>query len=351
MEDTPLPILLVPKIFPGAIMKSLRRATARLGCLLLLCALAVSAPARAEDIEISQYGAAPGGMPYAVALAKGYFKEFGADVTGIRSSPGGAPTIRNLLAGGLTYGEAGLTAILAGIRGGADLKIIVGSVNTVAEVFWATMPDSPVQSIKDLKGRRIGFTTPQSTTQALALMLLDGAGLSKDDARLSATGGFGQALTALEHGGLDVAPIVEPTYTASGAKYRTLAGAREVFPPLANVMGVTTTKKIQERPDFLRGVILARRKAVEFMEADPAAAAEIVAAAYKMDRAVVDKVIRNMLAVSVQGVKFWGPGDIRYDGLNNMVQAQKLIGSDLGTVDWSQIVDETFLPADLRSRR
>ena len=47
--------------------------------------------------------------------------EVGIDITGIRSSPGGAPTIRNLLAGNLSFGEAGLTAIVAAIRGGASL--------------------------------------------------------------------------------------------------------------------------------------------------------------------------------------------------------------------------------------
>ena len=58
----------------------------------------------AEEIEISNYGVGTNGMPYGVALAKGYFKEFGIDITGIRSSPGGAPTIRNLLAGNLSFG-------------------------------------------------------------------------------------------------------------------------------------------------------------------------------------------------------------------------------------------------------
>lgn len=59
------------------------------GVLALSILVAMVVPAAAEEIEISNYGVGTNGMPYGVALAKGYFKEFGIDITGIRSSPGG----------------------------------------------------------------------------------------------------------------------------------------------------------------------------------------------------------------------------------------------------------------------
>jgi len=45
-------------------------------------------------------------MPYAVALAKGFFKETGADVSGVIGSNGGGADVRNLLAGQLAYAES-----------------------------------------------------------------------------------------------------------------------------------------------------------------------------------------------------------------------------------------------------
>jgi NitT/TauT family transport system substrate-binding protein len=313
--------------------------------------LLVTGSVAAEEIEISQYGISPGGMPYAIALEKGYFQEEGADVTGIRSSPGGAPTIRNLLAGDLTYAEAGPNAVLAANRGGADIRIISGSTNTLAEVLWVTMPDSPIKTLADFRGKRIGFTTPQSTTQALAFMLLDAAHIRPDEVQLIAAGGFPQALTALEHGGLDVTATAEPMYTQSAGKYRAIFAANEVFPPMANVCGLTTARKAKDKPAFLRGVIAARRRAVKFMTEDPAAAAPIVARAYKLDTALVERVIRNMLDHgTVQGVAYWGEGDIRRAGLDNMVRAQKLVGTISGDVNWDEIVDEEFLPPDLQHK-
>src|ERR1700727_3047872 len=70
--------------------------------------LALASAAQAEQIVVSNYGIAANGMPYAIAMEKGFFKEEGADVTGILSSNGGGTTIRNLPRGNLDYGEVGL---------------------------------------------------------------------------------------------------------------------------------------------------------------------------------------------------------------------------------------------------
>src|ERR1700730_4500389 len=79
------------------------------------------APGAAEDIAVSNYGISANGMPFAVALAKRYFHEEGANVTGIISSQGGGTSLRNMMAGGIAYGEAnpGVTAVAR--KQGADL--------------------------------------------------------------------------------------------------------------------------------------------------------------------------------------------------------------------------------------
>ena len=110
--------------------------------------LAAAGSAVAEEIEISNYGVGTNGMPYGVAWKRGFFKEVGIDVTGIRSSPGGAPTIRNMLAGNLAFAEAGLTAILAATRGGADIKIISGTTDTTAEIGWVVDLVTAVRSVR-----------------------------------------------------------------------------------------------------------------------------------------------------------------------------------------------------------
>ena len=59
---------------------------------LAFCLVPLAAPA--EEIVVSNYGVTTNGMPFAIAMAKGFFKQQGADVTGILSSDGGGTTVR-----------------------------------------------------------------------------------------------------------------------------------------------------------------------------------------------------------------------------------------------------------------
>lgn len=332
---------------------SSRRASRLMGAVALGCAVLLSsAAALAEQIVVSNYGTSPNGMPYAVAMEKGYFKEFGVNVDGILSSDGGGSTIRNLLGGKLAFGEAAPSAVVTAVQGGADLKVISGDVHTVAEFVWIALPNSPINSMKDLKGKRIGFTNPGSTSEALDYLLLEAAGIAPADVKLSRTGGFGAGITQLELGGMDVVPITEPMWSANPGKFKIIASAPDVLPALSNVVGVTTGEAAKTRGDFIRGVLKARRKAVEFMVSNPAESSAIIAKVYNLDPAVTEKVVRALLASEKKGgVPYWGPGDLRIDTMNNMIRAQKLVGAVKGDVDWTKLIDESFLPDDLKSKK
>src|SRR5215475_7688750 len=96
--------------------------------------------ARTEEIAVGNFGVAANGMPFGVARAKGFFKEEGANVTGIITSAGGGTSLRNMLAGGVPYGEVNPGVVVAAIGQGADLKLISDNVLTVAEFVWAVRP-------------------------------------------------------------------------------------------------------------------------------------------------------------------------------------------------------------------
>ncbi len=310
-----------------------------------------SVAASAEEIEISNYGVAMNGMPIAVVMEKGYFKECGLDITGIIASPGGGTTIRNVLAGDLLYGEPSLAATVTAIQAGADIKIVSGNAHTVSDIAWATMPGSPIKSIKDIKGKRLGFTNPGSTTQALTLLLLEKAGLTTSDVTMTKTGGFGPGLTALEAGGVDIMAITEPLTSKYKAKYKYVIHAKDIFPQMNNVLGITTGKAAANRPNDVKCVIAARRKGVEFMYEHPKEAAKIIAKAYKMEDDIIESAVLNLINGSVDGVPYWGPGRFHYEGMDNMLRAQRMVGAVKGDVDWSKMVDESFLPEDLKTKK
>src|SRR5262249_24798079 len=166
----------------------------------------------AEEIAVGNYASSANGMPFGVALAKGYFQEEGANVTGLIASEGGGTSVRNAMAG-VAYGEANPGAIAVAIQQGADLRIVSDNVLTIADFAWFVKMDSPIKTIVDLKGRKIGYTNPRSTSQALDILMLKKAGLKPEDAELVKTGGFGPMVAALELGQIDVAPVTEPLWS------------------------------------------------------------------------------------------------------------------------------------------
>jgi NitT/TauT family transport system substrate-binding protein len=311
--------------------------------------LAFSQPAGATQIAVGNFGVAANGMPFAVALEKGYFKEEGIDVTGIITSAGGGTSLRNMLAGGVPYGEVNPGVVIAAIQQGADLKIISDNVLTVAEFVWAVKPDSPIKTIKDFKGKKIGYTNPRSTSQALAQMLIKEAGLQPDEAEIVRTGGFGEGLTALETGLIDVAAIPEPLWSKFKGKYRAVVTATDVLPPLDNVVGVTTANMAAEKGDFIRAVIRARRKAVEFMHKNPDEAGDLVAKHYNLEPEVARSAVRNLTSSRTNGIPYWGTGQIHMDGLKRMIELQRGLGTIKGEVDYAQIIDTQFLPDDIKA--
>jgi len=307
--------------------------------------------ARAEDIVVSNYGVSANGMPYAVAMAKGYFKDEGVNVTGILTSAGGGTTLRNMLAGSAPYAEVNPNAVIAAIQQGADIKIISDNVSTVAEFVWAVKPDSPIKSPKDLKGKKIAYTNPRSTSQALSVMVLAAGGLKPEDAELVKTGGFGEGVAALDGNLVDVAPVPEPLWSKFKDKYRAIAKASEILPPLANVVGVTITAQSEAKAEFIRGVIRARRKAVEFMTMNPDEAGDIIAKVYNVEPVVARATVRNLTTSTTNGIPYWGAGAIHMEGLKRTIEVQKSIGAITGDVDAIAIIDTRFLPDDLKVLR
>lgn len=296
-------------------------------------------------IQVSNYNEGMSGGVWAVALEKGFLKDQGLDVE-VRSSTGGASDIRALIAGDLPYVETGVAATLAAAtQQGLAIKIVSDNVQSFGSTFWYALASSPVNSLKDLKGRRLGYSAPKSATQMVDMMLMKKMGFSKTDVTLVAAGGLAPSLTMLEANALDVVTAGNQFfYAAPPGKYKLIGKVSAELPPITNVVGVSTDKAIKERPDIIRKLIAGRRKAVEFTEANPNEAADIMARAAKWDTGVTRKAVADLV-----GTGFWSPGSFGKQDMQNAVEGLVLVEALPATVDWKKYVDEQFLPADLRT--
>jgi NitT/TauT family transport system substrate-binding protein len=311
-----------------------------------LISLTATTPAEAGKIVVSHYEELMYGAPWAIALDQGYLKKRGVDVTSILSSDGGGTTIRNMMASDTPYTETALSAALSAIHDGLDLKIVDGAVNTAADLVWVVKPNSPLKSIHDLSGKKIAYTRASSTTQILGLAALEAAKVDPAKVSMLAFGTIGGGLTALDQGGVDAAPELEPTFSRNAAKYRVLFAVSDVMPPVTQHVGVVSSQFLKEHPDQVKGIILARRDGVEFMKAHPDEAVKIVARAYDMPPGPIAAAFKRLMATN-----YWSEGKFDYAAMDRAVVGLHVAGVyQEAKVDWTKVVDESALPADLRSR-
>jgi NitT/TauT family transport system substrate-binding protein len=305
-------------------------------------------PALAEDIAVSNYGTGSNAFPWAVVLAKGYFKEEGVDISGIISSEGGGTTVRNMVAGGAVFGEMNPAAFISAVQQGAKLKMISDDIPLIAGLVWAVKKDSPIKTLADIKGHKIGYTNPKSTSQGLAFGLLTAAKLNVSDVELVKTGGFGEGVAAIDVGLIDIAPVPDTLWINARTKLRPIAASEDVLPALSNVVGVATIAATETQGDKLRGILRAHRKAVQFMYSNPDEAADIIAKAYRLDPTEMRAMLARLVKVKVDGRPYFNEGRFYLDGIARMLKMQENVGAVTGTYDLPAAIDMRFLPADLQ---
>ncbi len=302
-----------------------------------------SLPAQGNEISVTHWGALMYGVPYAVAMEKGLFEKAGLKITGILTSKGGGTTVRNVLAGGLPYGEVSLAAAIAAINQGIDIKLVNGGVRSVADAMWVVMPDSPLQKPADIKGKKLAITSPKAVTDMLSIMALEKVGLTVNDVERPALGSLSSGLAALENRGVDAAFISEPIYSRTKGKYRVLIKVDELLPPMMQTVGITTGEFIKAEPQKLKAIVAGRRAGVDAVYANPNEAAAILAKTYGLDPKVAEEAVNNAVAA-----KYWGAGNFELAAMNEMVRGLKIIGEVKGDIPWDKIIDRSFLPEDLK---
>ncbi len=240
-----------------------------------LCA--ASWPASAEDVLITQYKADPSGAPFGIAIAKGFFKKAGVDVTGVISGQGGGSSVRAVLASSLGYGETSPAAAIAAIAAGQDLKIVDIGTRSLADNVIIVLPDSPIKSVKDLKGKKFGISNPKSLGEMTIVAAAEKVGVDPNDITRVALGNLAGDLTALENHVIDATTIPGILFMMRGgaSKYHVIMGPSEL-PELPPAAGIATADLMKNHPDKLRAILAARREAVRFVYQHTADAAKIL---------------------------------------------------------------------------
>ena len=323
-------------------MMNARRSLAALALTLVAFA------ARAETITVTHWGGQFYGLPYAVAMDKGYFKKNGVDVTGILTAAGGGTAVRNTLAGGIPFGEVSLAAAVLAINSGQKLIIVAAGAQNVADQMWVVAKDSPLKSIKDLVDKRMAYTAPGSVSNMIALMALKANGLGAQQVKLVPAGDLGANLAAVASGAVEAGFSDQLVYAQNKERVRPLFLVRDVMDPrMMQTVMITTAEYAKAHPEVIRGLILARREGLDYALKHPDEAADITAKAYNNPDTALVRAHVQALAKE----QYWSEGRFDYTAMNHMVEGLQITGQVKGDVDWSKYVDITYLPTDLRAPR
>lgn len=308
--------------------------------------LSMANVAAADTITVTHWGAAFYGAPYAVAMEKGFFKKRGVDITGVLTSTGGGTSVRNTLAGDLPYGEVALPAAIEAIRAGQPIKIVCAGVESVADILWIAKPDSPMASIKDIVGKKVGYTSPGSVTNMLILMAMKAQGIDASKVTLVPAGGIGANLTAVLSGAIDAGMTGEPLWSQEKSKVKPVFWTKDVLPPnMTQTVGIVTEDFAKAHPDKIRAIIEGRREGVMFIAAHPDEAADITAKAYNIAPALTREVFKHFLEIG-----YWSEGALDYAAMDRMVEGLQIVGKLKEPVVWPKVVDAGFLPGDLQAK-
>ena len=71
--------------------------------------------------------------------------------------------------------------------------------------------------------------------------------------------------------------------------------------------------------------------------------------AYNLDQASARSAVRNLIESRTDGEEYWGAGDIHIAGLQRAIDVQKMVGAISGDVDATSLVDNAFLPDNLKA--
>lgn len=282
--------------------------------------------------------------PFMVAQEKGYFRDEGITISNIVGSAGGGTTVRNVVTGGLPFGEVATTAAVQAYDAGAPLTIVGGGVQRVAEIYWVVMGNSPLQKITDLKGKSLGFTSPGSVTEGTANLSLKRAdGIDPQDVERRPMGGVREGLTALKGGGIDTAAHLDPVYSVDkrkGEDFRILFKAGDYIQTFMQTVEVVGPGLLKENSNLIRGFLRARQRGIQYIGANLDEAAQI----YGRDAKLPPEACLDALkAVDPKAYYAVGFDKAALDLVQENLQILGLYKANQ-QVAWKEIVNQDFLP-------
>ena len=311
--------------------------------------------------------------PFAVAMKKGWYAPAGIKVQ-LVPVPGSTDCVKLVATGDLPYSLPSIEPMPAARQQGVKAKIFYTAYQ--GNIYGIAVPkDSPIHSIKELKGKKIGVASMGSAGVHVARGLLAMNGLDPDnDAQLVVVGEAAQAATMLRGAQVAALSLYDTQYAlidSAGQPVRLLdSGPVARFPSNGFFAREETLQKRRaEAVALTKGYAMG----TVFSMANPEAAVRILYEVYpqtkptgKTDEQAVRDDVKTLLAraehwkLEAGGVKRWGESSVkdfdayedflvRWKVIKEKVPATDLVTNDL--IDDINRFDARQIAADARAAK
>lgn len=214
--------------------------------------------------------------PSIIANKKGFWDQAGADLTPV-DFEGGTDVIRGMLSGMNIGVPSPLAAMIAYNQGQENLRLIGSAYNGSSLVFIAPA-DSPINSVDELAGTKMGFSSPGGVSYHFTNLVIREAGLTPgQDVETVAVGGGSDAWTAAKQGIVDVAYSAPPfsTQLVEQGEAKVIFHSRDAVRAWTDIMLCTTAEFIESNRAVVQDFVDGYRRACNFIRQNTDEAAAI----------------------------------------------------------------------------
>jgi NitT/TauT family transport system substrate-binding protein len=277
--------------------------------------------------------------PYTAGVSLGIFEKDGLKVEVIEHR-GGAEAAQALIGGGVDLFNGDISHALRLNGQGQKIKVVAGSTSKFGYTLMGVKDAST--SLADLKGKKIGITSPGSQTDSALRWFLPKQSLAPEkDVELVAIGVGAPMMAALQAGQIYAAMASQPfTAQLKVGGFPVLYDFPSELNPYQSTAMMVKQAYLDEKGDTLRQFLRSYLSVVKTINEDATIRKDLIAKAYKdLDPAIAE-------AAAAETIASWPPdGRIPEQAVTLVYELDKAArGADAPSPPLSDFSDFSYLP-------
>ena len=249
-----------------------------LSLILVLGVLVLSSCEKKED-DVIKYVGVKIYDPVYIAIDAGIFEKNGVKVELVNTVAGG-PNALQIVAGGSA--QASLSAIM-GIVNAVNAGLPVIGVSDLQSSLddqplkeFFVLPDSDIESVKDLKGKRIAINAFGGSFYYSWIIELEKQGLKESDVTFVSLP-FPEQITALENDQVDVVSLMVPHNSIAKQRgLRLLMDANDIFESKQFSLHFINSEWAEDNPEIAERFVKSIAEAIKFIYRNPVTSKSII---------------------------------------------------------------------------